>query len=284
MKLAHHCWTSMNSDLPTDIATAAHAGFKALEIGATKVDQFLKDHTIHDLRDLLNRHNIQPATINAVDFIAFRGDEFAQVQDRCRQLCQWSQVIGCPTVIVVPSPTPEGPIVWPEAKVPWPKVVEEHVAALRQLADMAKPMGVKLAVEFLGFDWSSVRTPRGTYEIVMQAERDNVGMIIDCMHVYLGGGLLSELDVIDPQRILSLHLDDMEDVPKEDITDTKRLLPGMGVIPLDDICRRLAAIGYDGFCSIELFRPEYHAWDPDVIAAKARDCALKVLKPYFDVD
>jgi sugar phosphate isomerase/epimerase len=34
-----------------------------------------------------------------------------------------------------------------------------------------------------------------------------------------------------------------------------RLLLGLGVVPLDDICARLKGIGYDGPCSIELSRP-----------------------------
>jgi 2-keto-myo-inositol isomerase len=60
-------------------------------------------------------------------------------------------------------------------------------------------------------------------------------------------------------------------------------LPGLGAIPLDDICQRLRALGYDGDCSVELFRPEYWEWDPRELAAQARDAALKVLSPHLDV-
>jgi len=61
-------------------------------------------------------------------------------------------------------------------------------------------------------------------------------------------------------------------------------LPGMGVVPLAEICARLKAIGYDGPCSIELFRPEYWEWDPKELAVKARTEALKVLSPYFKIE
>jgi len=109
-------------------------------------------------------------------------------------------------------------------------------------------------------------------------------MTMDVAHFYAGGGLMSELDQLDPRRIFAFHLDDLEDTPKEAITDGTRLLPGLGVVPLDEICARLKRIGYDGPCSIELFRPEYWAWPPQEIASQAREAALKVLTPHFVVE
>ena len=44
----------------------------------------------------------------------------------------------------------------------------------------------------------------------------------------------------------------------------------------------LKKIGYDGPCSIELFRPEYWAWDPQELANQVRAASEKVLRPYFD--
>ena len=32
-------------------------------------------------------------TFNAIEFIAFRGDEFSIIKDRCRQLCEIAQAI-----------------------------------------------------------------------------------------------------------------------------------------------------------------------------------------------
>jgi 2-keto-myo-inositol isomerase len=75
----------------------------------------------------------------------------------------------------------------------------------------------------------------------------------------------------------------MEDVPKEAITDSRRLLPGQGIIPLNDICGRLKRIGYDGLCAVELFRPQYWEWDPYDLAVRARTASLEILSPYFAV-
>ncbi len=96
--------------------------------------------------------------------------------------------------------------------------------------------------------------------------------------------MLAELDELDPRRIFAFHLDDLEDLPKEAIRDDRRLLPGLGIVPLDEICGRLRRIGYGGSCAIELFRPEYWQWDPLQVATKARQAALKVLSPYFEIE
>jgi 2-keto-myo-inositol isomerase len=277
MKLGFHGATTMTSNLETDVAATAQAGFKALELWASKIDDYLTEHSQEDLRALLAGANVSPMSLNSLEFISFRSpEEYAGIQARCHELCEIARAIDCPTVIVVPSPTPNRDTTWAE-------IVEEHVKVLRELSDIAARYGVRLAFELLGFGWCSVRTPRGAWEIVQKTGRDNVGLVIDAAHFYGGGGLLSELDSIDPAYIFAFHVDDLEDVPKEDITDARRLLPGLGVVPLEDICARLKSIGYDDVCSIELFRPEYWKWEPIRVAVEAREAATKILSPYFEV-
>jgi 2-keto-myo-inositol isomerase len=277
MRLGFHGATSMTSDLETDVMASAHAGFKALELWGAKIDKYLADHSLDDLKALLSTQGVAPMSINSIEFITFRGDEYPQIRARCRELCRIAQAIGCPTVVVVPSPTPSRETTWAE-------IVDEHVKVLRDLGSIAAEYGVKLSFELLGFGWCSVRTPRGAWEIVQKTGRDNVGLVVDCAHLYGGGGLFSEIDTVDLAHIFTFHLDDLEDIPKEAITDAKRLLPGLGVIPLDDICRRLQKLGYNGDCSVELFRPEYWAWDPKELAVQVRDSAMKILSPYFEVE
>ena len=277
MKLAFHGATTMTCNLETDVAVTARAGFKALEVWAAKMDRYLVAHSLADLNELFVDHGVMPLTINSLEFIAFRGNEYTQVEARLHELGRIAQAIGCPTVVVVPSPSPNRNISWAE-------VVTEYVKVLRDLSEIAYQYNVKLSLEFLGFGWCSVRTPRAAFEIIQKVDRDNLGLTVDAAHLYAGGGLMSELDQLDPKRIFAFHLDDLEDTPKEAITDGTRLLPGLGVVPLDDICARLKRIGYAGSCSVELFRPEYWNWDPQDLAVKAREAALKVLSPHFQIE
>ena len=277
MLLGFHGATTMTSDLETDVAASRRAGYKALELWAGKVDAYLAMHSVSDLKALLDDNGVAPMSINSIEFIAFRTPgEYRRIKERCEQLSKICARIGCPVVVVVPSPTPD-------RNLPWDDVVAEYVKVLRELADIAGPHSVGLSFEFLGFGWCSVRTPRAAWEIVKKTNCSNVGITIDCAHFYGGGGLMTELDDLDPSRIFAFHLDDLEDTPKEAISDATRLLPGLGVVPLDEICRHMKAIGYDGACSVELFRPDYWEWDATELAMKARRAALKVLSPHFNV-
>lgn len=276
MKLGFHGATTMSSSLEKDIEISALAGFSGLEVWAEKVDRYLTSHTLDELNALFTTHGIEPLALDALVFIGFRGQEFPLVQQQCWEMCTLAQAIGCPTIAVVPSPLPHHEVAWEE-------VVQEYVAVLRDLGGIAGSLGVKLAFEALGFGWASVRTPRGAWEIVQKTNLDNIGLAFDAAHFYAGGGLLDELDAINADKIFAFHLDDVEDLPKEAITDSSRILPGEGVIPLDAICAKLKAIGYDGHCSIELFRPEYWEQDPLDVARSARAATVRVLSPHFSL-
>jgi 2-keto-myo-inositol isomerase len=278
MLLGFHGATTMTSDLETDVAIAREAGYKGLELWSGKVDIYLESHSLAELKALFVDNGIAPLSINALVFVGFRGDEYAQIQTRCQALCEIASAIGCPMIVTVPSPTETR---W---QLPWADVVAEYVTVLRDLAGIAAPYGTRLSFEFLGFGWCTVRTPRGAYEIVKQVDRPNVGMTVDCAHVYAGGGLAEEIDHLDPAKIFAFHLDDVEDTAKEAITDNTRVFPGLGVIPLQDLCERMSRIGYNDTCSIELFRPEYWEWAPLTVAQTARSTALAILSPHFSME
>ncbi len=262
--------TTMKSDLATDIRVAGQAGFKAVEIWAAKLDEFLKSHTLEDLAGRLAEAGVKAHAINSIEKITFRDvDGRAEVMERCHQLSRYARAIGCPWIVVVPGQAPDGTL--------WHEVREETVAVLQEMADIARPHGVKLALEFLGFPWCSVRTLTEAWAIVLATDRPNVGVVLDACHFYAGGSTLAGIGAVSPTRLAVFHIDDLEDVPREQVTDAHRVFPGDGVIPLVDIIRELRLIGYQGVCSVEIFRPEYWEREPLEVAKEAREKTLAVL-------
>jgi len=277
MLLGFNGATTMKATLPEDIIAADKAGFKALEIWAAKMDTYLANRSLDDLNAIFTEHRVRAASINSIEFVTFRSTEdYALIKARCHELCARADALGCDKIVVVPSPTPEGGASWDEIEA-------ESVRVLRDLADIAAPYGVQLAFEFLGFGWCSVRTLGQCWEIVQAVNRPNIGLVIDTCHFFAGGSELSSTEAVDPEKLLILHINDVEERPKETIEDAHRLLPGEGVIPLDDVLSRLKGIGFDGLCSIELFRAEYWERDPAELATAARVATMKVLEPYFRV-
>lgn len=268
--------TTMKASLPQDVDAAAAAGFKALEIWAAKMDTYLESHSVEDLKALFDSAGLLPASINSIEFITFRPpDEYEDILARCRELCRLAQTLGCDKIVVVPSPTPD-------EGAAWDRIRDESVRVLRELSDVAAPHGVQLAFEFLGFSWCSVRTLAQCWEIVDETQRENVGLVIDTCHFYAGGSTLDSIDRVPPEKILIFHINDVEERPLDTIEDAHRLLPGQGVIPLDDILGHLKQTGFDGLCSVEIFRPEYWERDPAELAAAARAATLPVVEEYFE--
>ena len=107
MLLGFNGATTMKADMPSDIAAASGAGFKALEIWAEKLDAYLVDSSPDQLKALFAQHSLLPASINSIEFITFRPQgEFEAIRARCQELCTLGQTLGCDTIVVVPSPTP----------------------------------------------------------------------------------------------------------------------------------------------------------------------------------
>src|SRR5512136_2861123 len=131
MKLAYHGATHMPSDLTTDVLASERAGFRALEVWAAKVDRYLEDHSSRELARLFSDHGLEVVSINSIEFIGFRGGQYHEIQARCSALCSIAEIIGCRTLVVVPSPTPRlaGSAVM-SIGIPWESVVDEYVTVL----------------------------------------------------------------------------------------------------------------------------------------------------------
>ena len=85
------------------------------------------------------------------------------------------------------------------------------------------------------------------------------------------------IDALNPQRLFIFHIDDAEDLPREQLTDARRLLPGLGILPLPQIIAAFKRIGSDGAASVEIFRPEYWEQDPFELAKQAKSAVETVL-------
>jgi len=267
MKLSFNGATTMKADLATDIRAAAAAGFDYLEIWAAKLRAFLRQQSPNDLKTLFDENKIKPLSINSIEHITFRdAPAYAKIKAECEELSAIAAAIECPYVVVVPGKLP------PELTSS-SDIIEESVRVLRELASIAERHGVALAFEFLGQKDCSVQKLDLADEIVQNVNRRNIGLVIDSFHFYTGGSTIRMIEALDAKRLFIFHIDDAEKMPREQLTDAHRLLPGLGILPLKEIIAAFRRIGYDANASVEIFRPEY--WDRDPFAL-ARDAKASV--------
>jgi 2-keto-myo-inositol isomerase len=269
MKLALNGATTMRASLEVDVAAAKAAGFDYIEIWAAKLRNFLSHNSIADLKQLTGHAGVPPLSINSIEHITFRdAAAYDGIKQECRELSQIAGEIGCPYIVVVPGRLPAGDDV---------DVVEESVHVLTELCDIAAEHGVGLGFEFLGQPDCSVPTLDLAEEIVRTAARDNLGLVIDSFHFYAGGSNVAMIEKLDPRQIYIFHINDAEDLPRAQIEDRHRLLPGLGILPLGEMIAAFRSIGYDGVASVEIFRPEYWERDPFELAREAHTAAEQIV-------
>jgi 2-keto-myo-inositol isomerase len=271
MRIALNGATTMRAVLETDFAAAKAAGFDYVEIWAAKLRKFLEHETTDGLNNLIAETGVPPLSINSIEHVTFRDPPaYESIKAECEELSRIAAKIGCPFIVVVPGKLPE-------TNASRAAVVDESVRVLSELCDIAARHDVALAFEFLGQTNCSVQTLDLAHEIVRAANRPNLGLVIDSFHFYAGGSTIEMIEGVDPKLIYVFHINDAEDLPREQLLDKHRLLPGLGILPLREMIAAFRKIGYDKVASVEIFRPEYWDRDPFDLARAAHLATERVL-------
>lgn len=261
----------MKADLATDIRAAQIAGFTYLEIWAAKLRRYLQTQSVAALKQLFDKSAVKPLSINSIEHITFRDAKaYAAIKQECEELSAIAEALNCPYIVVVPGKLREPP---PNRQ----EIIVESVQVLGELGAIAGNHGVALGFEFLGQTDCTVQDVELANEIVRQVNRTNVGLVIDSFHFYAGGSTIESINKIDPDKIFIFHINDAEDLPRDQLQDSHRLLPGLGILPLSALLKAFERIGYDRVASVEIFRPEYWERDPVELAKDARAAMERVL-------
>lgn len=271
MKLALNGATTMRADLPTDLQAAKAAGFDYLEIWAAKLRNFLQERSTSELSDLFAESGLKPLSINSIEHITFRDSKaYDAIKQECEELSGIAAAVGCPCIVVVPGRLPQG-------GASHENVIAESIKVLTDLCEISSTHGVSLAFEFLGQTDCSVPTLDLAADIVRGLNQKRLGLVIDSFHFYAGNSTFEMIEALDPDLIQIFHINDAEDRPLVELEDRHRLLPGLGILPLQQMISSFRKIGYDKVASVEIFRPEYWERDPFALARDAHAAAKRVL-------
>jgi 2-keto-myo-inositol isomerase len=271
MKLALNGATTMKADLATDLQAAHAAGFDFVEIWAAKLRKYLRTHSAADLKNLFDQTGLEPLSINSIEHVTFRSPaDYAGIKAECEELSSLAATLRCPYIVVVPGRLPAQP---PSLE----EIIDESVLVLSDLSAIAERHGVALAFEFLGQTDCSVQTLDLADEIVRRVDRPNVGLVIDSFHFYAGRSTIDMIETLEPDSLFIFHINDAENLPREQLQDSHRLLPGLGILPLTEMIQAFNRIGYDRVASVEIFRPEYWERDPFELARDAKAATERVL-------
>jgi len=151
---------------------------------------------------------------------------------------------------------------------------------LRKLAMLAVPLGIKVAYE--GLSWGrTINEYTTAWDVICRADAPNLGIGIDSFHAFATNTPLDGLDTLDVRKIFLVQLSDFMWQETRTVEEristarTFRVFPGEGVhsAQVADLVLRLAALGYRGDYSFEVFNDDYQQMPLPMVAQRARASA-----------
>ena len=251
--------TTMPYTLEQDLESASKAGFEAVEIWSAKLNTYLETHSVDDLKDLLDRLQLKVASLCPYSLVGFSDNRGHIIS--IREASEIAEAIGCPVLLVCGDAPPEG--------VELDEAYDSMANVACTYADWAEDHGVKIAIEPLGRH-PFIPGPNEALEIIERADHESLGLMLDTFHYYKSNVSMDDIRNIPLEHLLIVHVNDCEDLPREELTDGHRLHMGEGILPLNEVLGILKEKGYEGALSVEIFRKAYWEQDPLTISRDAK--------------
>ena len=260
MNVALHQFTSARAGYRKSLEGWARAGIRDVEPAAALLDEFLRTETLASAKRVLTDHG-QRVVCGAAGVTGLwePNPNFSANLDLFRKRCEQFAELGAPLVY---SPCATA------ARF----TVEDYgrsVDSIRQVANVAREFGLKVAAEFVRDSTFMASLPTALL-LRREAAHPHFGILFDCYHFWSGPSKFEDMDLIQPGDIFHAHLSDTQDLPRELLDLQTRVIPGDGVAPLVTILRKLVDTGYAGPVSVELFLPRFQKADPFALATEIK--------------
>lgn len=248
---------------------ASHAGFQGADVDLSYAQQ----HGSAALADLYASHNLRfggwgPALNHRVE--SARRAEAAKTHAAQSAIAAELKIDSCATWIM------------PSSDLPFMENWKLHVESLRPVAKILADHGLRFGLEFVApfhlrrqHPHEFISTPGLMLELA-DSIGPNAGLLVDCIHCHCSQTPWRQVAELPAEKIVLVHLNDVPNVPVEDVQDGQRLLPGDGVLDLAGFFVALKGAGYEGPVSLEAFGCMKDL-PPQVAARKAWSACRKVM-------
>lgn len=247
------------------IEAAASAGFEAIELWHDHIDEHIKHGgTLTEIRRGLADHGLEvPTTIYLAGWFQPAGPEHLIALDEVRRRLEQAAAVGAKFAVAGPPPGAADR-----------DLGAKHYA---ELLEIGKSFGVRPAFEYLGFV-DDINTIDDAVDIITRSGHPDATIVVDPFHCWRGGGPVASLRKLRADQIAISHFNDAPASPPWNTQqDSDRVLPGHGAVDLTAYCDQLAATGYSGYLSLELFREDLWSRPATEVAREG----LASMQPYL---
>jgi sugar phosphate isomerase/epimerase len=212
--------------------------------------------------------------------VQFRQDEarfkadLAQLADAAKTL----QRVGATRMNTWIMPT--------QPTLPYAANMQEHASRLGECAKVLADYGVQLGLEYVGPKtlmardrYPFIHTLGECLNLIDATGQENVGIQLDAFHWYCGEDTVEDLRQLDPNRIVTVDLNDARSDLSRDqqIDGTRELVGTTGVVDISTFLNALVDINYTGPVRSEPFNQPLRDMDDDQALQLDMQCLQNAL-------
>ncbi|CAN7627642.1 bifunctional sugar phosphate isomerase/epimerase/4-hydroxyphenylpyruvate dioxygenase family protein [Pararhizobium sp. LjRoot255] len=246
---------SLSGDLRDKLDAIAKAGFDGVEIFEN--DFLVFDESPRDVGRMVRDYGLEITLFQPFrDFEGMPEPLRSRTFDRAERKFDLMQEMGTDLVLVcsnVSSAAIGG--------------LDRAAADFHELGDRAAKRGLRVGYEALAWG-RHIHDHRDAWEIVRRADHPNIGLILDSFHTLSRKIDVNSIRSIPKEKIFIIQLADAPLIDMDLLYWSRhfRNMPGEGDLPVLDFMRAVAATGYDGYLSLEIFNDQFRGGSPKAIA------------------
>jgi len=156
--------------------------------------------------------------------------------------------------------------------------IDRAAADFHELGERAARRGIRVGYEALAWG-RTISDHRDAWEIVRRADHPAIGLVLDSFHTLARGIDVDSIRAVPADKIFIVQLADAPAVPMDLLYWSRhfRNMPGEGDLPVKAFMRAVAATGYDGYLSLEIFNDVFRGGSPKSIAADGHRSLLALM-------
>ena len=246
---------SISGDLAEKLQAIAAAGFDGVEIFENDFLTF--GGSPREVGAMVKDYGLEITLFQPFrDFEGLPEPQRSQAFERARRKFELMGELGTDLMLVCSNVSPQAL-----------GGIDRAAGDLHELGRLAEAHGIRVGYEALAWG-RHVNDHRDAWEIVRRAAHPNIGVILDSFHTLSRRIDPDSIRAIPGDRIFIVQLADAPLIDMDLLYWSRhfRNMPGEGDLPVVDFMRAVAATGYAGPLSLEIFNDQFRGGSPRTIS------------------
>lgn len=264
IRLALHTWTLDTTPLAEALGVIKKTGWDAVELRRVDFERAAQaGQSAEQVIELVRASGLPVACVGVeLGWVWATGEEHARLLRVFGEQCARAKALGCATMM---SAVNRGR-----------GDAAEAARSVREVGDIAREHGVRLAVEF-NSQAEQLNALAPMRDVVTRAAHPSVGLLLDSYHLERSGGSPRDLEDLKSEEIAYVQYSDVPRTGLEPGKALDRLPPGRGSVPFKEFFGVFARKGYRGYASYEAPNPAAWKRPAEEVAAEALAATRAVL-------